>query len=251
MFPASNLFEDPELYEAQYRNLLSDIHFYLELAKRTHGPILELGIGTGRITESLLKLFRPIVGMDLSRKMLNQVKLRFGNNRARPIIAVQGDYRRFNFRCKFGFVFGAFNSLQHIYNQEELNGMLMSARRHLDEKGIFAFDLSHELAQSAAPEQRTPILRETFYDERKASRCEVFQTIVLWEENGVREYLWNYRWASGREETRTLKTRVFPAEVMQTALVRNGFKILQALGSFDGTPLLPNSSKQIYVCGKA
>ena len=47
-----------------------DIHFYRARARRVRGPILELGVGTGRVALPLVAAGHRVTGVDLSRWML-------------------------------------------------------------------------------------------------------------------------------------------------------------------------------------
>jgi hypothetical protein len=45
--------------------LRGDISFYLDLARRAVGDVLEIGIGTGRVALELAKAGIPVAGLDL------------------------------------------------------------------------------------------------------------------------------------------------------------------------------------------
>ena len=55
------------------------------------GPILDAGCGTGRITEALTALGRPIVAVDYSEACLRRMMAR---TQGAPVLAVQSDLRR-------------------------------------------------------------------------------------------------------------------------------------------------------------
>ena len=48
-------FDDGELYDAVFGDFRFDLDFYLELACRVRGPVLEVACGTGRILIPCLK----------------------------------------------------------------------------------------------------------------------------------------------------------------------------------------------------
>ena len=55
------------------------------------GPILDAGCGTGRITEALVQLGRPIIAVDYSEACLRRMLAR---TEGAPVLAVQSDLRR-------------------------------------------------------------------------------------------------------------------------------------------------------------
>ena len=46
------------------------ISFYKEIVLKVSGPVLELGIGTGRIAIELMKNGRDVIGIDVSEKIM-------------------------------------------------------------------------------------------------------------------------------------------------------------------------------------
>src|SRR5579862_5287578 len=70
----STLYEDGDLYD-KTTTYYSDIDFWAKLTKGKEG-ILELCCGTGRITMKLLASHTDMVGIDNSKAMLTQAKLK-------------------------------------------------------------------------------------------------------------------------------------------------------------------------------
>ena len=80
--------------------LAGDADFYLDCARRFGGPILELGAGTGRILVPLAEAGHEVVGLDLSRAMLDRAAAKLGD---RPELAgrvrlVEAGHDRFRAR---------------------------------------------------------------------------------------------------------------------------------------------------------
>src|SRR5439155_19049648 len=59
-----------ELYDPWSASVVEDVAFYLEEARRSGGPIVELGVGTGRIAVPLGADGIQVIGIDSSRAML-------------------------------------------------------------------------------------------------------------------------------------------------------------------------------------
>ena len=59
-----------DLYDLAYGDYVEDIDFYENLARATDGPVLELGVGTGRVAIPLAQAGHDVVGVDQSASML-------------------------------------------------------------------------------------------------------------------------------------------------------------------------------------
>jgi SAM-dependent methyltransferase len=58
------------LYDPWSRSVVEDISFYVEEAVRSGGPVVELGVGTGRIAIPVAAAGLEVIGVDSSRGML-------------------------------------------------------------------------------------------------------------------------------------------------------------------------------------
>src|SRR5919198_788098 len=59
-----------ELYDPWSRSVTEDVGFYVAEARRAGGPVVELGVGTGRIAIPIAQQGIRLVGIDSSREML-------------------------------------------------------------------------------------------------------------------------------------------------------------------------------------
>src|SRR5215470_3926978 len=77
---------------------LEDLPFYLDLAKRSGGPVLELACGTGRVLLPIAREGIAIHGVDNSSAMLNALRsnLQREPKDVRELVSVfEGDIRSF------------------------------------------------------------------------------------------------------------------------------------------------------------
>ena len=58
------------LYDRWSRSVTEDVAFYVEEARRAGGPVVELGVGTGRIAIPTAAAGVPVIGVDSSSEML-------------------------------------------------------------------------------------------------------------------------------------------------------------------------------------
>src|SRR6266513_5381459 len=84
------------LYDPWSRSVTEDVPFYVEEARRSGGPVVELGVGTGRIAVPIASDGIRVIGVDSSRAMLDvcaeraalagvEVDLRVGDLREPPV----------------------------------------------------------------------------------------------------------------------------------------------------------------------
>src|SRR5256885_10470694 len=116
-----------------------DVEWFSALARRTGGPILELGCGTGRITVPIAQDGHHIVGLDRSAAMLERAERRA--RRANVEVRwAEGDMRAFSFNEAFALIFVAFNSFLML-SPDGRWACLARAREHLAPRGRVAIDV--------------------------------------------------------------------------------------------------------------
>jgi SAM-dependent methyltransferase len=116
-----------------------DVEWFGGLARRTGGPILELGCGTGRITVPIAQDGHHVVGLDRSGAMLERAERRA--RRANVEVRwVEGDMRAFSFNEAFALVFVALNSFLML-DPDDRWSCLARVREHLAPRGRVAIDV--------------------------------------------------------------------------------------------------------------
>jgi ubiquinone/menaquinone biosynthesis C-methylase UbiE len=85
--------QESEWYDDMYVGYtdLVEVPTVVKRLGRPFGPILDAGCGTGRITEALVALGRPIIAIDYSEACLRRMLAR---TQGAPVLAVQSDIRR-------------------------------------------------------------------------------------------------------------------------------------------------------------
>src|SRR5882672_1665543 len=111
------------LYDPWSRSVVEDVSFYVDEAVRSGGPVLELGIGTGRIAVPIAAAGIEVVGVDLSSGMLEVA-------RDRAVLAgVELDLRHGDMRDppvdgEFPLVLIPFRSLLHMETDADRRAVL-------------------------------------------------------------------------------------------------------------------------------
>src|SRR4029077_510178 len=111
-------------YDAAYASKLDlvDLPFYLDLARRSRGPVLEIGCGTGRALLPIARHGVEIHGVDNSSAMLRILKSHLADepHEVRKKVHLHwGDMRSFRLKKKFPLVILPFRPLQHMFTLKD------------------------------------------------------------------------------------------------------------------------------------
>jgi SAM-dependent methyltransferase len=128
------------LYDPWSRSVVEDVPFYLEEARRSGGPVLELGVGTGRIAVPVAAAGIEVVGVDLSAGMLAVARER-AELAGATIDLRQGDMRDPPVEGAFPLVLIPFRSLLHMETDADRRSVLAAVTRLLAPGGRLIFDV--------------------------------------------------------------------------------------------------------------
>jgi SAM-dependent methyltransferase len=147
--PAENPFEDLEFgYEgvSEFYELFadnSDIPFFLEYARKTGSPILDLAAGTCRVTFALAQEGFDVVALEKSQSMLAEAtaKLKRSTTSLRNRIKlVEGSMAEFSLGQQFSLVIVP-NSFGHLLTTEAQLSSIRCVNEHLADDGLFILDI--------------------------------------------------------------------------------------------------------------
>jgi SAM-dependent methyltransferase len=131
-----------ELYDPWSRTVTEDVDFYVAEARKTGGPIVELGVGTGRIAIPTAVAGVRVIGVDSSRAMLAVCRRRAEEARVADLLDLRlGDLRRPPVDERVRLVTCPFRSLLHMETDDDRLEALAAARRLLVPGGRFVFDV--------------------------------------------------------------------------------------------------------------
>ena len=131
-----------ELYDPWSRSVTEDVAFYVEEARRAGGPVVELGVGTGRIAIPTAAAGIDVIGVDSSRGMLAVCaeRARLAGVTARLDLRL-GDLREPPVRERVELVTCPFRSLLHMRDDGDRRRALTAARELLIPGGRLVFDV--------------------------------------------------------------------------------------------------------------
>jgi SAM-dependent methyltransferase len=122
----------------------SDVGFFVSMARESGGPVLELGCGTGRILVPTAEAGIEIVGLDLSKRMLEGCRRRLAGKSEEVrdrVRLVEGEMRDFDLGRTFALITTPFRPFQHLIETEDQISCLRAIHRHLVDGGRLILDL--------------------------------------------------------------------------------------------------------------
>jgi SAM-dependent methyltransferase len=211
-----------ELYDPWSKSVTEDVDFYVAEARKAGGPVVELGVGTGRIAVPTVRSGVRVIGVDSSAGMLEVCRRRGEEAGVAELLELRlGDLRRPPVEERVRLVTAPFRSFLHLGSDADRLEALVAAWGLLEPGGRLVFDVF-------AP-----------------SRADVEETHARWleREPGIWERAdWDLERRvltlsvrGGRGET-TMELAWIAPEEWRGLLEQAGFDVLACYGWFDMRP---------------
>jgi SAM-dependent methyltransferase len=218
-----------------------DAGFYLETARATGGPVLEVACGTGRVAWQLADDGFEVVGLDLSAPMLRRAEAKRPGHPGTTIEFVEGDMARFDLERAFGLIVVANRSFQLLTTVEQQRAALACLRRHLDPDGVLVIDVFDPRLEYLVPGARIENTGRYRHPERgtvvalEATDRQVDPVAQVFTE------VWRFREIDDgghvlREEHEVLRMRWGYRYEMRYLFEANGFVVEAEYSGFDRSP---------------
>lgn len=241
-------YREPALYDVEYTGMYEDVAYYVQLARRSRGPVLELGCGNGRITIPIARSGVEIHGIDKSSAMLADMEEKLRSEPVSVRLRVRcgpGDFRRIEGDTRFPLIILPFNALHHCEGVADIEAVLAGVRARLAPGGTFALDcyLPDPILYARDPNRRYE--ERTFVDPRTAA------TLYSWEQGywdsatRIHHVRYVYESEDGRQEEVHLRLHMYEREELRAIFARCGFQTTWEGGDFDGAPLRAGSLKWV------
>lgn len=218
---------------------------YLHTLLRTYGAedglVLELGCGTGEMTERLAALGYDMIGVDNSVEML-EIAQEKKDISGHDILYLLQDMREFELYGTVRAVVSVCDTINYLTDAEDLATVFALVNNYLDPGGVFVFDLNtlskyRELGDSVIAENRDTcsFIWENWYDE--GSRMNEYDlTLFIRQENGLYERY---------EETHY--QRAYEIDEIRDALERAGLKLEAVFEALTLDAPRPESGRLYFV----
>jgi SAM-dependent methyltransferase len=140
-FDTYDIFAD--LYDSVHAGVTNDIPFYVEEACRSALPVLEVGCGTGRVLIPVAAAGIPVVGIDISQRMLakcqDKVATLPSETRSR-ITLLHADVRDVTLSQRFGLIYLPNRTFNKLLRMDDQIQALRNIWHHLQDGGRLALN---------------------------------------------------------------------------------------------------------------
>ncbi|NDV66650.1 class I SAM-dependent methyltransferase [Bacteroides sp. 224] len=244
-YKVGDLIYDANIYDG-LNTFLSDLQFYKKwLPKNKDAKILELCCGTGRLTIPIAQDGYNICGVDYTPSMLEQAETK-ASKAGLEINFIEADIRTLNLQEKFDLIFIPFNSIHHLYKNEDLFKAFNTVRNHLKDGGLFLLDCFNPNIQYVveAEKEQKEIAAYTTADGREVL---IKQTIRYENKTQINRIEWHYFINGQFHSVQNLDMRLFFPQELDSYLKWAGFSTIHKFGGFQEEVFEDKSEKQIYV----
>ena len=210
----------------------------------TDGILLDLGCGTGSMTELLAKQGYDMIGVDLSDSMLDiamEKRAQSGHN----ILYLQQDMREFELYGTVRAVICLCDSLNYLLEEDDLLTTFKLVNNYLDPNGLFIFDFN------TVYKYETVIGDSTIAENRED--CSFIWENYYMAEDQINEYdltiFVKQQKDLFRKFTETHLQRGYTLETMKRLVEQSGLIFVEALDA-DTHGSVTETSERIYVIAR-
>lgn len=235
-----------DLYDLEYTHHY-DVPFWLSLAQREGGPVVEWGAGTGRIAVPLAEEGFDVAAVEVSEKMVEH-----GRSKSEAVEWVRGDMRGVKLGRKYRLAACAFNSFLCLTSPEDALAFLENAREHLEPGGLLGIEVSAFTPEELAGEPGGPERQHDFTRELSGGKLERFSLSRYDAASQIlkmRLFYELYREDGSPRDRRAhdLEIRVTNRDELILLLRLSGFEVEAVYGGFDGGPFTSESDHLIVL----
>ena len=207
------------------------------------GLVLELGCGTGSLTEILADKGYDMIGLDNSDDMLN-IAIEKKEKSGHDILYLNQDMREFELYGTVRAIVSICDSMNYITEEEELLEVFKLVNNYLDIGGVFIFDMNtiykyENIGDETIAENREEgsfIWENTYYSEECINEYDL-TLFIKNEDDTFNRFTENHI------------QRGYPLEVVRGLLEEAGLKFVDAYDAFTREPV-NEESERIYIIAK-
>ena len=207
------------------------------------GILLDLGCGTGSVTELLAESGFDMIGIDNSEEML-EIAMEKREESGLDILYLLQDMREFELYGTVKGVVSICDSMNYILDDEDLLDVFKLVHNYLDNEGIFIFDMNtmykyeQILADNTFAEDReeSSFIWENYYDEEEEINQYDLSLFVMEEDGRYRKY----------EETHL--QRAYEQQCVEELIKESGLELLHVYDAFTKDLPAEDSQRIYFVC---
>ncbi len=232
-----DMFMDNVPYEDWGKYLISLLRKY----RVEDGLVLELGCGTGNITEILAQAGYDMIGVDNSDEMLS-IAIEKKYESGHDILYLNQDMREFELYGTVRAVVSICDSMNYITESDDLLQVFRLVNNYLDIEGIFIFDMNtiskyQQMGESTIAENRDngSFIWENYYDEdTKINEYDL--TLYIEDEDGKYD----------RYQETHLQRGYTVAEVKEL-IEKSGMEYITAIEAFTGNGITKDTERMYII----
>ncbi len=206
--------------------------------------VVDLGCGTGTLTELMYAKGYDMIGVDLSEAMLN-IAMEKKENSGAEILYLQQDMRELELYSTAGTIFCVCDSLNYILEEEELLTVFSLVNNYLFPGGIFIFDFNTEykyrevIGDAVIAENREDcsFIWENFYDPEEEINEYDLTVFVRAEGDLFKKF------------TETHFQRGYTVEKMRKLAEKAGMAVVEIMDADTGKAVT-DSSERVYMVAR-
>ena len=253
-------------YDWEHADYDIDVPLYLDFARRTGGPILELACGSGRLMAPLLELGEEVVGIDSSAPMLERARQFLANGGGskggagkgggallRRATVQQADVRHFRLKRRFQLAIYGLDSFGLLEGIDDQLAALRSIREHLEPGGLLILDVSNGNGRGTEPTDELVLQYDGFDPETGLPLSKwTARSTDHGEQVDHYTYFYDQVGADGlvRRSVVRLDLRYFGRYELELLLLMAGLEPEMFYGSYDLAPYAAGSERMIAVAAR-
>jgi len=230
-----------------------NLPFYVRLYLTAQGPVVELGVGSGRIAVEVARRGQRVIGVDNSARMLDSCRRRA---EAAGVLGalrlVQADFRDLALDEPVSLVTMPFHTICDIADGSDRRRILARVAASLAPGGRFVFDHFVFDPELAARYDNVPHV-EAEYTDPETGREVIFWTCGLYdyEERTIRVIAWSDEMDRDGIVTRRRYRRYascwIEPDVMRAELEEAGLTVDAVYGDFAGGPVDDEATVMVWI----
>jgi SAM-dependent methyltransferase len=239
-------------YDVTYAKVLTgaDCGYYLKKISQTKGPILEIGVGTGRIFVDALKLGADVYGTDVSPNMIDILKAKL-DKKDHHRVKVQ-DARDLDVDKKFDLIIAPFRVFSHFLTTEDQLKVLNKIHDYLNPGSQLIFDVFvPNLKYLVEGLEDTPDFEGEYEEGKKLTRFSSAEPDLM---NQILHVTMHFTWNEDDKEVQKewrFPLRYFFRYELEHLIHRSKLELVNIYGDFRENELDEESKDFIVVCKRA
>jgi SAM-dependent methyltransferase len=219
---------------------LANLDFYVDAYVAAPGPIVELGVGDGRIALQAAARGVRMIGVDLSSAMLERCRRNAeASGVAERVTLIQADFRHFDLDQPAGLIALPYHSLGHLASIDGKRLAIAHVFSQLRPGGVFIFD-DFLMTPALIDHMRRVQLRAEYPSTSGTDTLLWVTSLVNEQAQSIRVVTWEDETdADGllvRRRYRRLSLSWLEPTQARTLLVDAGFEVEACYGDFERTP---------------